>query len=1129
MSAIKGSQLRIGGLNSGLDTEAIVNAMSASTKLRITTNQRKVLKLQAQQEAYRSIIDRFNSFKSKYFDSLNGDTWLRSRTTFNRHMAKITQNGVEAKPVGINISTNANATAGNYKVTVEGFATQAKLTSKPTDSLTSTAFKPDDFTDSSKTYAMQVTVGGTTRVISFKGGTDTEVVESINKSLQAFGKTNNTDREFLADGVTPNPGFGKGRVYFDDVAGKFVSTEQSAISTGVVSELKDTMGLGNLTGWDTGNNSLTLVIDGQSRPVTFWTVANDYFSNIKDFTEVVDGRLVLKQETLTPPAATAAQAEKDAYAADLKRQADEREIFSVFNRVISDMYDKERLDNFDAWKNHTGYNENYKTLTLTSDQKRQVLEGLQDIDFNYATVTAGIPAGEGYEAAASAAIDKFISELPPGQRGGVYSALDARLLTEMKLPANMSAQQLALFEAEVVRRNAATHQSEYNAALLKSYTAFDTWQRSLGIGMFMPNPGHDPDDPDSPATIENPEYVMYDKWLDIMGLSKDVIDMERLHGANWMDGIESRAMANITDLPFYAKLSNEDKAVYEIHLGAWEATFKSHSTLAENGEIDELMFLRGAYHETTAFFTQYSEKGVRVLNTESPPQIVTIGINNGRTLNEFMVATYNAPSFDPTHMARVFNEASINGAFNNVNFPNNNLAFPNGTKVEANIAADGTVTLKAFRETTVDGVTTRTDVDMGAFANANSTNDTKFGLITQETTVSTVSQSTLLSELGLKPNQETGRYTFEINGVTFSFDDKTTIRQMMSTVNANAKAGVEMTFSTLTNTFEIKSRQFGADVDMTWSDGAEGLLGALGFTGQTLQKGTNMELTINGQRVETASNSYEVNGTVITVGPNAVLGAAGTFDIVVERDTSQVLDIIKQFVKDYNELIDFVFGYVNEKPDKEYYFLTDADKEELGLSDRQEQKWEERAMKGLLYNDRVITGLMANMRTAMFSGIDRGDGTMFGLFSMGITTSSNWRDNGKLVITAEGEKRLMAAIENDIDMITELFTNAQNGIMPKLQEIIDSAVKTTGERWERGLLVQRAGMANQSSVTSNAIYDQIKRLNDIIGNLELRYQKQQDRYWKIFSALETQMGQLNAQTDYITQMAGANMWGGNRR
>ena len=45
------SVLRFSGMNSGLDTESIVNAMTAATKLKITKQNRKAITLKWKQEA----------------------------------------------------------------------------------------------------------------------------------------------------------------------------------------------------------------------------------------------------------------------------------------------------------------------------------------------------------------------------------------------------------------------------------------------------------------------------------------------------------------------------------------------------------------------------------------------------------------------------------------------------------------------------------------------------------------------------------------------------------------------------------------------------------------------------------------------------------------------------------------------------------------------------------------------------------------------------------------------------------------------------------------------------------------------------------------------------------------------
>ena len=147
-----------------------------------------------------------------------------------------------------------------------------------------------------------------------------------------------------------------------------------------------------------------------------------------------------------------------------------------------------------------------------------------------------------------------------------------------------------------------------------------------------------------------------------------------------------------------------------------------------------------------------------------------------------------------------------------------------------------------------------------------------------------------------------------------------------------------------------------------------------------------------------------------------------------------------------------------------------------------------------------------------------------GKFSMGITTSDDWGDHGKLELD---ETKLEAAFEQYADQIADLFAGTtvdengntvKTGIMHKLDDVLTGAVKTTGARKDKGTLVQLAGTKTGTSATDNSIYDQLKSISTLISSLETRYEKQQDRYWKQFSNLETMMGSLNSQTSYIQQL-----------
>ena len=449
-------------------------------------------------------------------------------------------------------------------------------------------------------------------------------------------------------------------------------------------------------------------------------------------------------------------------------------------------------------------------------------------------------------------------------------------------------------------------------------------------------------------------------------------------------------------------------------------------------------------------------------------------------------------------------------ALNKANIKNNLEALSFYTaKLEVSFNDDGTAV--------ISGKSTLTDGADASFAiTASGANASDFGIATTDTTgtSSQISTSTKLSELGLTADAD-GNYSFSINGTSFSFSGDKTIREMMRTVNASG-CGATMSFTTLTNTFKITSTEYGLNSTIDFEDGGEGLLGALGFSDSSaFTAGTNTILNINGVDIETESNSYTVDGTTFTF----TQAAAGTeFTNVVERDYSEAINAIKSFVEDYNKLIEEVYSYVDDEPDSDYYFLTDDDKEDMDLSESQEEKWEKMAKKGLLYNDSTLSSIMSKLRTAMYGTVNTADGGTISIFNIGITSSSNWQEHGKLTVD---EDALAEAFSKYADEISTLFTDSEKGIMNTIDTVLDSAVKTTGSRYEKGLLVQKAGVASTSSATDNAIYDELTRLQKLIDTLNDRYEKQQDRYWTIYSNMETQIGNLNSQTSSLSSLMGS--------
>lgn len=376
-----------------------------------------------------------------------------------------------------------------------------------------------------------------------------------------------------------------------------------------------------------------------------------------------------------------------------------------------------------------------------------------------------------------------------------------------------------------------------------------------------------------------------------------------------------------------------------------------------------------------------------------------------------------------------------------------------------------------------------------------------------------------LSAIGLEPNNADGGYTIKINGEEISVGKDATVSGLLSAVNKSA-AGVTMTYSALTNSFTIEANEKGGagKVEIEDSDFARGL----GLTDENgtvgLTQGQNAIFELNGQEIYLNDNTYTLDGTTFTFNEDMAIGE--TFNVTLSKDNSAVKDTIKSFVEDYNKLIDDVYEHIGKAPAEDskgnrYEPLTDAEKEEM--DEDEIEKWEKSAKQGVLYNDSTVSRIMSQLRSVLYESITLDDGSKFGIYSMGIKTSSDFSEHGKLEID---EDALDKAFENNSDAIVKLFTDTENGMMSKFNKVMDNAVRSSGSANNRGILVQKAGKANSSVTTDSYIYKQMIKVQDKIKELQNRYDDKEEYWWKVFTNMESAMSDLNNQTSYISQYLG---------
>ena len=273
-----------------------------------------------------------------------------------------------------------------------------------------------------------------------------------------------------------------------------------------------------------------------------------------------------------------------------------------------------------------------------------------------------------------------------------------------------------------------------------------------------------------------------------------------------------------------------------------------------------------------------------------------------------------------------------------------------------------------------------------------------------------------------------------------------------------------------------------------------------------LQKGQNAQIVVNGNTIERNTNSFELDG--ITIELKAVTSAADApISLTTSKDTDKIVEGLKGFVDDYNALIEELNEQVNAKANfQKYPPLTDAQKKEM--SEKEIEKWEEKAKEGLLRYDSNISKFLQDMRSAMYQKVGSAG---LALYDIGIEASSNYKDNGKLILD---ESKLKSALSTNLEKIQQMFTDKDNGIAVQLQKVMkETANASSGSP---GSLVRYAG-AKDVMETSNSLYYELKGISETLSKLNTKYNNERTRYWKQFTEMEKAISNMNSQSSWLTQ------------
>lgn len=257
----------------------------------------------------------------------------------------------------------------------------------------------------------------------------------------------------------------------------------------------------------------------------------------------------------------------------------------------------------------------------------------------------------------------------------------------------------------------------------------------------------------------------------------------------------------------------------------------------------------------------------------------------------------------------------------------------------------------------------------------------------------------------------------------------------------------------------------------------------------------------NGLDLHSRDNSYSLNGITFEF-LNTTDGANARVTVSSDIDTSY--DTIKKFVDKYNEAIDKMNKSQTEQRYRDYHPLSEEEKSEM--TDKQIELWEERAKSGILRGESSIRDSMYALRNSL-QGFVRNGGDFSLLSEIGIKTSENYMDGGKLVID---EDKLKAALRDNPEGVHQLFAG-EDGLIHRFEQALDDS---------RARIERQAGKETTVALDNYTIGKRIKELNERISDFEQRMVRVEQRYWNQFTAMEKAISQLNQQSSYLFSQFG---------
>ncbi len=342
-------------------------------------------------------------------------------------------------------------------------------------------------------------------------------------------------------------------------------------------------------------------------------------------------------------------------------------------------------------------------------------------------------------------------------------------------------------------------------------------------------------------------------------------------------------------------------------------------------------------------------------------------------------------------------------------------------------------------------------------------------------------------------------------------------------VNRLKKAGVDAAFDPVQQKFTIQNGAKIESVDESLAqDGSamsDDVLTALGLDKMTppsaqatFIRGQDAMITLNGAMYTSTNNTFEVNGLTITAQNTTEAGKSVTLN--TQQDTDGIYDMVKDFLKTYNEIINEIDKLYNGESAKGYEPLSDAEKD--SMSEKEVEKYEQKIKDSLLRRDSNLGSIGTTLKKIMLSNFSV-NGKTLNLTNFGIGTLNYFAapDNERNAYHIDGDKddvstsgnqdKLKSMIASDPETVISFFTQLSQSLYTEMN---DMSASVEGYR------------------SFGSFYDDKKMKTDYddykskIKTEEKKLAEYEDKWYAKFAAMETAMAKMQQNASAVTGLLG---------